>query len=203
MTCEPVDISCLEPPNYAAIAKKLHSTALDAEERIYCLEQSLRAGINRPTWIGRTTVDIPGITASSLTDPYDGTQFSSFLGSPETVFQNSEFNYYLTFPEIVPAGVWHVGAFADAFASGTVNDNTFRALAAETGAAGNVMWRTTSESNSGAGNLLTLSTVWPFDGETTLAFKYCHGNTSSTMTIRSGATFWLTKLSDLPPLRVL
>lgn len=203
MTCEPVNIDCMEPPNFAAIAKKLHSTALEAEERIYCLEQALRAGVNRPTWIGVTTVDIVGTTATSPTDPYNGTGISPpiIIGGLTTIFQNSQFAMQPF--GIVPEGVWHIGAFADAFASGAVDDNSFRALTAETASAGNVMWRTTSESNSGAGNLLTVSAVWTFDGQTPLAFKWCHGNTSSTMTVRSGATFWLTKISDLSPLRVL
>lgn len=209
-------MDCPDPENYAAIAKQLHATALDAEERIYCLEQQLRSAVNRPTFVMTTTGTMGNFGAvSNISNLLDS--WSLFGGAtPVTInFQNSDLTLRsptVGFRPSPPAGIYHIGVYINPGAIGAQDNNSFRSIMITSATLNpltgglqfhDVAMRTTFCSTTATGDHLTLSTVMRFDGVRFPMFMFRHGNTSSSMNIAIGAIAWITRLSDDQVLRVL
>lgn len=186
--------SCMDPANYAAVALKLQETALSAEACLYPLEKVLRQAANLPTLI-RTSTATQGVAANSKT----------FLGSTANTtitFANSS---YTAFNQVLPAGVWLVGAYIQSVAVGAVDDNTYRLLNiltrrifAPTSEADFYSFSETQfEANVGLGTqLLGCTTVISTGSTEILQFALTHGNTSSNLNVQVGAIYWAHRLSD-------
>lgn len=186
---------CADPANYAAVALKLQSTAIEAENCIFALEQRLRGAVNQPTLI--STVSGAGL-------PVDQ---SFVLTTSSAVFQNSAF---ASFANRIPRGVYQVGLSFTITATGVVNDNTYRfafITVRNFFAASNVpnkfvQFDTAFESSSGNGMDMGLHTVIESDGNDVVQFSAQHGNTSSTCNVTNGLA-WISRLSDLDAPRVV
>jgi hypothetical protein len=211
-------LSCPEPENYAAIAKQLHETALQAEQRIYELEYQLRAAANRPTIIQTTTVAETGIIANSdeLIGPTFGSGFTTnfnntTLDSDEQIANNNDvFN-------VLGEGIYEVGLMASAIASGAVDANTYRTFriqqyTPDPTSSGPLqiamalidhVGYTSFDSNVGNGVDVTLVGEFRIRAGDVIFFTLIHGNTSSNMTVPTGAVGWLSKLSDINLTQVL
>jgi hypothetical protein len=206
-TCEFDEMDCPEPENYAAIAKQLHETALEAEERIYCIEQQLRAAVNRPTYMATSTAVRGPITSGlgevSLTV---GTSALSVTFTNMGIAATNPYGY------VLPAGIWHVGATAQMSATGAVTAHSSRRLIVRRGkinpstgllAYSDQASRTAFDAGNGVSMMLTVSSVFRFDGTEGIYFDWSHGNLASTVQVDIGATMWFTKLSDSNVVRVI
>lgn len=203
-------LSCPEPENYAAVAKQMHETALEAEARIFELEHLLRFAVNRPTLIQTTTVAITGLGANidNLIGPGQTTSTRTFdntaLLSEKGV---DEFDIFAELGE----GLYEVGMFANVIASGAVDDNSIRSFrivqqrpdpnlgVVTVQDSGYTMF----ESNTGVGSDCCIVSHFRMRTSDRLAFIFFHQNTSSTMNVSSGNIFWLHKLSDSSIIRTL
>lgn len=204
MTCE-VELSCPEPENYAAIAKQLHETALQAEESIACLERAVRAAVNLPTAVSLKTLDtnvFPTSTEALIFDSWNANEYTvSFANSSLTI--DDQVRY--------PAGIYQMGMFIEPYAVGAVTANSIRACFIEIrnqAATGNFIRRADMyllEPNNGLGNGMCLETVQRVDEGNLIHFKFYHENAGSSMRIGVGtpAIAWITKLSDLNVTKVL
>jgi hypothetical protein len=193
---------CMDPANYAAVALKLQQTALAAEACLFPVERSLRSAANLPTLI-RTLAAPVACTANvmKVLDTFATLTFTNFTPSP---------TFGSTFSQL-PAGVWQVGAFVNATATGTVDDNTYRQLSivtrtlfSPTSVANTyTMLETQFEANVGIGVDLTLCTTVALNGNESIQFQFLHGNTSSTLNAATGSFFWAHRLSDEIALKVV
>lgn len=117
-------LSCPDGGNYAAIAKQLHETAVQAEERIFELEQELRSAVNRPTIVQIFTAPQTGYIANFEAN------FGSSVGPFTYAFNNipgdctvdNDDTAYIQLGE----GVYEIGVAATAVPAGAVNDNSIR-----------------------------------------------------------------------------
>lgn len=214
MTSPVTDLACMDGQNMAAIALQLQHTARQAEERIYTLEQRLRAALNRPTIIQRSTALITGIAA----DPFIGLQQigpaggGSFVTDFNNTGQNSNIDTgNRTFFQALGAGVYEVGLSANLIASGAVSDNTYRifrivqtrldpaldlispAPFGEHEIDQNAL--TLYESNTGVGVDATVSAVFRMEAADRIHFAVQHQNAGSTLNSSIGCLIWLSKLS--------
>jgi hypothetical protein len=112
----------------------------------------------------------------------------------------------------MPAGVWLVGCYINAIATGAVNDNTFRHLFIVTRRANAffsevdryVFSETQFEANSGNGvDMIGCTTVVANGLDDVLQFRFLHGNTSSTLNISIGAIYFAHRLSDQVALKTV
>jgi len=205
--CEFDNLDCPTPQNYAAVAKQLHETALEAEERIYCIERQLRSGTNRPTYVATTTAQM-GPFSATLADIFS-VIFSS--GTTSTVnFNNS--------PMIsvdgggrwtLGSGMWHMGCAVTLNAVGAATNNSYRQLTLlrqnNIGGATTLdrVAQTTYETSNMVVYSMTLSAVLRMQDFETVQFYFSHGNTASAYIIPAGAVVWFTKISDSDVLRVI
>lgn len=207
-------MDCLTPDSWAAVALKMQATALEAEERIYAAEQSLRAVVNPPTIVQTSTALITGI-------PADGTDYSigpSGGGTFATDFNNTGVDGFIDMSstqitEALGEGLYEIGMSATVVASGVVNDNSFRYFkigifrrdpSALLGIS-EVMESSLLlfESNTGvgvSGCLVGHFRLLPGDQ---IRFTVQHTNLGSTLNASVGNRIWLTKLSDASVLEVL
>jgi len=205
-------LDCPEPENFAAVAKQLHETAQQAEERIYCMEQFLRYAVNRETYVMTSTADMGPFTSSTGTDPTAG----SIIFSPAHTFANTFLNFPIPFNSTIgrtlPSGMWHIGAYVATFSVGAANDNTFRRLRivkarTNPSTGGNTfvdeVSHTSFESANGVQILMTVSGVFKIEEGDRIMLLFAHGNTSSNVSIATGALGWFTKLSDADVVRVI
>lgn len=211
--CEFDDLDCPQEENFAAIAKQLHETAAQAEERIYCMEQQLRSAVNRPTYVTTTTADMGSFAANVGTSPNDFwaiflpfhakvVNFSNILEP-----QNTGLGWKL------PTGLWHIGAFVASFSVGAASDNTYRQLLVmrirvnpSTGGILPILdeaSHTSFESANGVQILMTASGVFRIEGDDTILFGFKHGNIASNVSVATGAIAWFTRLSDSDVVRVI
>lgn len=205
-------LTCPEESNYAAIAKQLHSTALQAETEISALEQQMRGAVNLPTVVSRLSADETGIPASV---DYD----VGLNGSWASVFDNTASGSgfgpqnFSSFTSFLGEGLYEVGFCATAVASGVVNDNSTRFffinhLRPDPDVVGGERFLqrvaiTLFESNTGVGTEMSIVGHFRAQPLDRFAFFFVHGNTSSTMNILAGAYIWGTKISDSTLNRVL
>lgn len=187
---------CLDPANYAAVALELQQTAMQAESCIFTLERSLRSVPNDLTAISTSSADISfangavfNLGISTLTSTYNTINNVSNFMFPGTA---------------LPAGVWQVGAFVNAVAAGAVNANSYRYLyiavrnTTDPAAAPNVYRAEVScfEANVGNGMDMNLIATVVLNGKQGINFQFLHNNSSSQITIKTGAIYWATRLSD-------
>lgn len=204
------DLSCPQENNYAAIAKQLHQTALQAESCIYEQEISLRATVNRPTIIQVTTVPITGFIPSVDQNVIGGTPLNVFDNSG--IFSSGNIGNSETIYQFLGEGMYEVGWTCTATASGAVTDNSFRVFRLEqarhdpTSATGfqivNQTGFTVFESNTGIGVEVSFSGMFriqPFDR---INFMLLHNNASN-LTISTGMYAWVSKVSDTSLRQVL
>jgi hypothetical protein len=212
--CEFEELDCPEPENYAAIAKQLHETAQQAEDRVYCIEKLLRYAVNRETYVATTTTTMGSFSSSDGTNPLTGSAiFTS--GQPLTV-------NFANFPVeqirlsggqwLIPAGVWHIGVYGASFCVGAASDNTYRQIRIRRSRVNplngsldtlNEIAHTSFESANGVQILMNASGVLRIDLDDRITFTFRHGNTASNVSIDVGAIVWFTKLSEADVSRVI
>lgn len=205
--CEFSDLDCPTPENYAAIAKQLHETALETEERIYCIEHQLRSGTNRPTYVATTTASMGPFPATTA-----NVTFSIFgSGTASTV----NFNNHPTIAVdnggrwTLGPGMWHMGCGIVLSTAGAATDNSYRqiTLVRQNNIGGsNVLDRviqTTYETANSVVYYMTLSAILRVGAFETVQFQFSHGNLASSYSIFSGAVVWFTKISDSDVIRVI
>jgi hypothetical protein len=195
---------CLQPANYSAVALELQQTALQAESCIFELERSLRSVPNSLTAIQTSTADyaFPSGTRADLGLSTTTTTFSTL--------SNTNFMFPGSTP-VLPAGVWQVGAFVNAVATGAVNANSYRYLYAavrnvtDSVSIPNVYTAEVScfEANIGNGMDMNLIATVVLNGKQGIHFQFLHNNTSSTIAIKAGAIYWAHRLSDQIALKVV
>lgn len=211
-------LSCPQPDNFAAVAKQLHETALEAEARIAALEYQLRAAANRPTIVQTTTALRTGLASGtdSLIGPSFGSGFTTnfnntILDSDEQIANNDEvFN-------VLGDGIYEVGFTCNAIPSGVADSNSFRVMRIQQytpdptstgplqlgGRLINQASYTLFESAVGNGVDVSLVGEFRITAGDWIFFTLLHNNTSSTMNVSIGAIGWLHKLSDLSLTAVL
>lgn len=200
-----MDLSCPQPENYAAIAKQLHLTALQAEARIFELEHELRSAVNRPTYVQTSTATITGIVANLEENigPFGGGNFVTTFDNTGAAFENIDSP---TMFNITGEGMYEIGMYANVIASGAVNDNSWRSFriaqqrpdpTAPNGTAiVDEVSYTMFESNTGVGASCCLVGHFRIREGDSVRFFMFHQNTSSTLNASIGNIVWLHKLSD-------
>ena len=201
------EMSCLAEDNFAAIALAMQKTALEAEARIFTLEQQLRAAANRPTIVQTSTAAITGFTANTSFLPFGPLGGGNFV----TNFNNTGFDrnvdsssrQQFTVENGTGPGLYQFGAFLNAVASGVVDDNSYRVIFIEqwrqtpTGEVKiSVAARTDYETNTGVGTDLTVIAEFDMTPADRVRFLFLHGNTSSTMNVSIGTIVWSSKISS-------
>jgi hypothetical protein len=204
-------LSCPEGPNFAAIAKQLHETALEAEARIFTLEQLLRGAVNRPTIIETTTTNSSNLTANVW-------EFISFQGGAtvDVLFNNTGLPFQLIESsdtiELLGEGVYEVGMYANLFPTGGVTVNSQRHYAifhrrpdptqpsnfATISQASYLLF----EANAGTGTDCCVVGTFNMQEFDVLDFQIFHDNVAGNIVCLAGAIFWLHKLSDANVLAV-
>lgn len=204
------DLSCMDGANVAAIALQMEKTALEAEANIFSAEQRLRAALNRPTIVQRSTVLITGLVAN----PFSGEQSigpSLSGGTFVTDFNNTGVNRDIDetsrqiFGEL-GEGVYEIGISANLIASGAVTDNSFRLFRIVnsrqdfTQVDGQIAVQTASlntfETNTGVGVDATVVGIFRLKATDRIKFLVTHANVGSTLNGSIGIMVWLSKLSS-------
>ena len=204
-------LSCMEPNNYAAVAKQLHKTAVEAEQRIYDLEYLLRAAANRPTVIQRTDVLQTGFSSGFEQSIGTSVGFSfvslfnnTKLESDEALSGNSEVF------DVLGDGVYEVGLTGNVVASGIVDVNSYRILCILQFTPDPLdtnpllsgyrlvdhACNTLFESNVGIGMDFSLAAEFRIRAGDIMLFTLLHNNTSSTMNLTIGSLGWIHRISD-------
>lgn len=214
MTTPVTDLACMDGANMAAIALQMQHTARQTEERVYTLEQRLRAALNRPTMVQRSTALITGIAA----DPVSGYQSigPGGGGSFVTDFNNTGFSGSIdsssrTMFATLGAGLYEFGLSANLIASGGVTDNSYRIfrivqtrLDPELDLLVTVPFGehemdenslTLFESNTGIGVDATVSAIFRVEEADRIHFVVQHQNFASSLNASIGTLVWMSKLS--------
>lgn len=194
-------LTCPQPENYAAVALQLQNTALQAEACLFELDRQLQMATNPPTII-MTSGSPQVIAANTLTDLLAGTfvfsnippATSAFIATPSLILISNT----------LPPGVYEAGVALNATATGAVDDNSLRVLRVRTKKMGTPTNATPDfsaeitvyEPNNGAGSDMSMATTVTLDGTQDVLFSFVHTNTSSTLSIATGAMFWLSRLSN-------
>lgn len=200
MTVTPLD--CPEPENYAAVALQVQETALQAEDRIFAVEKTLRAAANRPTIVQTTTAALTGLSA--------GTFFSSIqpgLAATTTNYNTMPQGWSYNTIDVLPgAGVYDIGCCLNLIASGAVTDNSNRTVRIQQlrnqpggGTVQDVIdtaeW-VIFEANVGGGMDMTVVGTFHLLPGDEINFEFQHQNVGSTMNVSSGAIYWATFLGS-------
>lgn len=199
---QPIELDCPDPDNYAAVALQLQETALQAEQRMYAVERTLRSAANKGTFVQTTTAARTGIAS--------GTSFTEINASAvaNTVnFNNMPFTWsFSSIPLLPGAGVYDIGFCGNMIASGAVTDNSMRTIriqqrrvvsgggSVETiiDAAEVLMF----EANVGGGMDITVVGTFHLQPGDRVYFEFRHLNVGSTMNISTGAIYWATYLGS-------
>lgn len=210
VTIPVTDLGCMDGANMAAVALQMQKTALEAEQRIFTLEQQLRAADNRPTIIQRSTALITGIVA----DPFSGEQsvgpFAS-AGTWVTDFDNAGTSSNIdsssrTLIGTLGEGLYEIGISVNLIASGVVTVDSYRLLrivisradptAVDGQRAVHEASLTLFESNTGIGVDMTLVDEFRLEATDRIKFLVQHSNAGSTLNSSIGALVWLHKQSS-------
>ena len=211
-----MSLSCPEEQNYAAVAKQIHETALEAEQLIFASEQQMRAAVNLPAVLVTSTAAITGLSASQPWDISLGTFVTTFDntagGSGSTTGSFTPMNFGF-FTEFLGAGLYEVGLCLTVVASGAVDNDTYRQFLIlhlrpdptqvtgerEIQTSGIIMF----ESATGVGSEVSFVGHFRAEPGDRFQFLFTHGNVSSTMNINTGVLVWATKVSESTLNRVL
>lgn len=207
------DLSCPGELNYAAIAKQLHETALEAEARIFELERILRFAVNRPTLIMTSTALVTGIAANTSwrVGPAGGD------GSWVYAFDNTglvapEIPDSTTFVNRLGEGVYDFGIYINFIPSVLVDDNSerllrilhFRPNPATPGGRDQVNQAAylLFEPSAGVGVDFSLMGTFRMQPNDYVEYNFIHTNVNSTLDSPAGAIVWAHKVSDASVLAV-
>ena len=211
MTVDAVtDLACMDGENMAAVGLQLQLTALQAEQRIYTMERRLRASLNRPTKVQRSTATITGYIADVFSGDQSLGPFNS-AGNWVTDFDNTGLNQNVdsssrTMFGILGEGLYEFGISVNVIASGAVTDNTYRIVRI-------LLYRedptvfdgvtvvdqaslTLYESNTAVGVDFTVTAQFRMEATDRIVFSLQHANAGSTLNSTLGARVWMTKLSS-------
>lgn len=197
----PTQLDCPDPENYAAVALQLQETALQAEQRLYAVERTLRAAANRPTIVQTTTAALTGLASGSFVDIQPG------LVATTTNFNNMPFGWsYSTIGVLPGAGMYDIGCCLNLIASGAVTDNSFRIIRIRQlrpVTSGGIIQTQVDlaewvifEANVGGGMDVTVTGTFHLQPGDEIDFQLWHANTGSTMNVSSGAIYWTTFLGS-------
>lgn len=209
MTSPVTDLSCMDGENMAAIALQMQQTARQSEERFYNLEQLLRASVNRPTKIHRSTATITGLVA----DPFIGFQSigpGNSSGNWVTDFDNTGVSSVIdsssrTLYGQLGEGLYEFGIAANLIASGAVTDNSYRIFRIVQTRLDPLIDNepefdqaalTLYESNTAIGVDGVVTAVFRMQAADRIHFLMQHANAGSTLNSSIGALVWMTKLSS-------
>lgn len=206
-------LSCPDDANYAAIAKQLHETALEAEERIFTLEHLLRSAVNRPTIIMTSTSTVTGIPANvewrlgpaavdgSWVYTFDNTGLVP-VGYPDDPLLIQKMG----------EGVYDFGIYISFIPSGVVDDNSGRLMRIlhfrpdPTAPGGRLLVNQAGyllfEPSTGNEVNFTLIGTFRMLPEDYVEYMLVHSNTSSDLDSPAGAITWVHKLSEATALTV-
>jgi hypothetical protein len=196
-------LACPEDTNYAAIAKQMHLTALEAEQRIFSLEHLLRSAANRPTIVQVSTSAITGIPVNTdwRIGTTGGANFATlFNNTPMDVADDD--NFFTTIGE----GIYEVGMFANMIASGAVTNNSSRYFTIahtrpDPAVPGNTVRITEAtqhlfEPSAGVGVDCCVSLTFRALRSDSVEFEVFHNNVGSDINVPAGTLVYITKLSD-------
>lgn len=195
---------CLDESEYAATALAMQVDAQAINAIANAQSTSLNTYNNRPWLLSTSTVATTGAQSTNefvLGSAFPGLTLS--LSPTSGTVVRSGMSSFVTTGAINPAGWYQVGLFASFQATGAVNTFTRRTLC--------LQWQyfdggtavydqaieTCYESNTG-GDGMTVSGCFYADG----AHKYfptalfAHRNSSSTMTVNTGAKMWIVYLGS-------
>lgn len=207
-------LSCPEGSNYAAIAKQLHETAMQAEERISELEQELRSAVNRPTIVQTFTAPQTGFIDNLESN------FGSSVGPFVYPFNNVPGDFTVDNSDdtyiYLGEGIYEIGVSATAVPAGVVNDNSIRIwqikhYRPDPGSLDPVLPgfsfvdRTAStqvEANSVIGVKVAMAGTFRIMPGDRILFTILHTNTLSTITL-SDIKCYMSKVSDASLTEVL
>lgn len=210
-------LTCPDPPNMAAIAKQLHQTALEAEQEIFLLEQRMRSGVNPPSVVVTTTAPVAGLSANADHDIGALATFATTFDNTDGLGGGGSGTFgpqtFGTFTRNLGEGVYEVGFALTATASGVVDDNTLRLFEIRqmrpdpTVVLGESLVQRTGftnfETNTGVGTDVAFAGVFRARPSDRWMFILRHQNTSSTLTVATGAIIWAAKVSESTLTRVL
>lgn len=208
MTSPMTDLDCMDGANMAAVALQLQHTARQSEQRFYTLEQRLRAAVNRPTKIQRSTALITGLVA----DPFIGYQSIGPQGGGTFVtdFDNTGVSSSIdsasrTMFGVLGEGLYEFGLSANLIASGAVTDNSYRIFRivvtrldplVDGEPEADQAALTLYESNTGIGVDACVTAVFRMQAADRVHFVVQHQNAGSTLNASIGTLVWMTKLSS-------
>lgn len=200
-------LTCPEPENYAAVALQLQNTALQAEACLFELDRQLQMATNPPTIVMTSAGQI--ITANTLTDLTAGAL--AFSNVPPATSAFITVPALTSIATILPPGVYQAGACINATATGAINDNSLRVLRVRTKKMGTPTDATPDfsteitvyEPNNGNGSDMSIAATVTLDGTQDILFSFVHTNVASTISIASGAIFWVSRLSNQVALRTV
>jgi len=210
-------LTCPDAPNMAAVAKQMHATAVQAEQDINVIEERMRRGVNPPAVVVTTTAPVAGLSANAdhdigalatFTTAFDNT--NGMGGGGSGTFGPQSFGHFTT---VLGEGLYEVGFCLTVTASGVVDDNSLRlfeirqmrpdptiflgeSLVQRTGF-------TNFETNTGTGTDVAFAGHFRMRPLDRFMFVVFHGNTSSTLTVATGAILWSSKVSESSLTRVL
>lgn len=207
------DLSCPDELNYAAIAKQLHETALEAEARIFELERTLRSAVNRPTIIMTSTALVTGIVANT---PWrvgpnggDGSWVYTF---DNTGLVSPDIPDSTTFVNRLGEGVYDFGIYINFIPSVLVDDNSERLLRilhyrpnpAVIGGREQINQAAyfLFEPSAGVGVDFSLVGTFRMQPNDYVEYNFIHTNVNSTIDSPAGAIAWAHKVSDASVLAV-
>lgn len=208
LPCAPLD--CPQPDNYAAIAKQLHETALQAESCIFEQEILLRSMVNRPSMVKTTTATITGILISVDETVTGGSQ--SYVFNNTGMTSNTGPDNSTDIWEFLGEGMYEIGWTCTAIASAAVTDNSVRIFRIEqlrpdpTSSTGFDVIQETGytlfETNTGNGTDVSFCGTFRIVPGDLVNLKLFHDN-ASTMNISTGMYVWMCKVSDVSLRQVL
>jgi len=200
------DLSCPDEQNVAAIAKQLHETALEAEARIFTLEQQLRSAVNRPTIVMTSTALVTGIVANVEwrvgPNAVDGSWVYDFdnTGLVPVSWPDD--------PNLVSRlgpGVYDFGIYINFIPSVLVDDNSDRLLRI-------IHWRPNPAASGGreqvnqaayflfeasAGGMdFSLMGTFNMQADDYVEYNFLHTNVNSDINSPAGARVWAHKVSE-------
>jgi hypothetical protein len=205
------DLSCMTGDNVAAIALQMQKTALEAEARILLLEQKLRYAVNAPTIIQTSTANITGLVFNLVGEqsvgPFGGGTFTTNFNNTNSNRNIDESSRSLIGE--LGEGEYEIGVYVSLSPSGTVDDNTFRAITIAVDRLDPTVISTITPSErrvcESVYTAFEANAAIPVDMCVTLRFRLTaldrikflctHGNTSSSLTALAGTIVWLTKIS--------
>lgn len=201
-------LSCPQPGNFAAVAKQMHQTAVQVEQRIFEVEQQLRSAVNRPT-IVQTSTGVIGSFVANVEAAF-GSFSTTFnftfdnTGTGDNIDNNDEI--YIELGE----GFYEIGLFVSSAPTGAVTNNSVRTwqikqFRPDPGSLDpilpgfsviNLAGFTETEPNVGLPVTMAFSSAFRIQPRDRIMFTFLHSNVASTINFAAGVILWMSKVSD-------